>query len=412
MALVARHLGPTDYGRISYAVSLVGLIATVADLGLAGLIVRELVAQPTRRGTTLFTAGLLKASAMTTGFIGILCYAIFWRESSQSDIIILLIISATLLVKPLEILAYWFEAQVQARYTASARLLALFTTSAFRLGLIFAGANVIYFATANFLQATLLGLFLIALCVTRKDFRDLRFNFSSDVAKRLISQGWLILLGSFFGAVYLRIDQVMLKWMVDDRTVGIFAVAATLSDVWLFLPTAAVASFFPKLVRLHNEDPSQVDVRLQQLFNGLFLLGLAVSSGVSIVAPIFIPLVFGPQYTESASVLIIYVWGTLFLFLRAGFSRWILLKNALIFSCVTQALGALTKVTLNLIFVPHFGAIAAAWTSVCAYAVASYFSLALNESTRPVFYMMTTAIASPAIYLHSLLRKHSARDKT
>ena len=42
-AAVARHLGPENFGILSFALSLVLLFGTLWTLGLAGLVVRELV---------------------------------------------------------------------------------------------------------------------------------------------------------------------------------------------------------------------------------------------------------------------------------------------------------------------------------------------------------------------------------
>ncbi len=40
----------------------------------------------------------------------------------------------------------------------------------------------------------------------------------------------------------------MLKWYQGAELVGIYAVAAQLSEAWYFIPTAIIASFFPKLI--------------------------------------------------------------------------------------------------------------------------------------------------------------------
>jgi len=46
---VARYLGPEQRGLLSYAQSFVGLFSAIATLGLDGIVVRELVKDPSRR---------------------------------------------------------------------------------------------------------------------------------------------------------------------------------------------------------------------------------------------------------------------------------------------------------------------------------------------------------------------------
>src|SRR5688572_11382886 len=40
--LVARHLGPDEFGVLSFSVTLIGLVAVVAGFGLEGVVVRDL----------------------------------------------------------------------------------------------------------------------------------------------------------------------------------------------------------------------------------------------------------------------------------------------------------------------------------------------------------------------------------
>ncbi|MFA7667936.1 MAG: oligosaccharide flippase family protein, partial [Burkholderiaceae bacterium] len=53
---VARYLGPEDFGLLNYALSFVGLFATVAALGVDQLLLRELVRQPSSQAVFLGTA--------------------------------------------------------------------------------------------------------------------------------------------------------------------------------------------------------------------------------------------------------------------------------------------------------------------------------------------------------------------
>lgn len=57
-ALIARHLGPEDFGLLNYSIAFVALVASFTPLGLSGLVVRELVKYPEKKdrllGSTLF----------------------------------------------------------------------------------------------------------------------------------------------------------------------------------------------------------------------------------------------------------------------------------------------------------------------------------------------------------------------
>ncbi|HIK36226.1 MAG TPA: oligosaccharide flippase family protein [Thermosynechococcus sp. M98_K2018_005] len=57
---VARYFGPIKFGLFSYALAFVGLFASLAKLGIDGIIVKELVNAPAKRDAYLGTAFWLK----------------------------------------------------------------------------------------------------------------------------------------------------------------------------------------------------------------------------------------------------------------------------------------------------------------------------------------------------------------
>lgn len=65
------------------------------------------------------------------------------------------------------------------------------------------------------------------------------------------------------------------------------------------------------------------------------------------------------------------------------------------FSVVSQGLGALANVVLNVILIPRYGMMGAAVATLVSYSAASYFALLLSQRTRPVFWMMTRALLMP-----------------
>ena len=60
VVLVARHLGPADYGVLAYAGALVASFGALASLGLDALVVRDLVRMPARAGEILGTMFALR----------------------------------------------------------------------------------------------------------------------------------------------------------------------------------------------------------------------------------------------------------------------------------------------------------------------------------------------------------------
>ncbi len=395
---IARYLGPEDFGSLAYALSLATLFSAAGHMGLQGLVVREIVKDPEGRAETLGTAATLKLLGMGAGYLILLVYAVVYEGLHTTEFYLIAIAGFALLFRPLDVLEFWFHAFVQARYAALARIAAHVATTAFKLALVFAGAGLVYFATAQVLQAMLAALLLLLFFRLKAGIRITEWRFNRARARNLLSQGWLIYLGSIFAVIYLKVDQVMLRWLAGTEEVGQYAVAAQLSEAWYFVPTAIVASFFPRLIKLREENEAKFKRRLQQLFDALFLIGLSVAVAMTIAAPWIISVFFGTDYAASASILVIHIWAAIFIFMRAAFSKWILIENVLVFSLITQGLGALANVLFNLALIPSYGGIGAAYATLFSYAMASFVALFFYQRTRAVFWQMAWAFLSPLRY--------------
>src|SRR5690606_22114922 len=123
---------------------------------------------------------------------------------------------------------------------------------------------------------------------------NLKFDWGK--AKELLSQGWMVYLGAIFAMVYMKIDQIMLRWYDGSEAVGIYAVAAQISEAWYFVPSAIVASFFPKLIKLREKSITDFNVRFQQLLDAMLIMGVAVAILVTLCASWIISVFFGDGF--------------------------------------------------------------------------------------------------------------------
>ena len=405
--IVTRYLGPERFGMLSYAISLTALFASASHMGLGGLVVREIVKNKEERSVILGTSLALKMIGALLGYALLMLYAYKSEGWLTENFYLILLVSTTMLVLPFSgIITFWFESQVQGKYISVAQLSGALSGAALKVLFVVLGASLTYFAFAHIVQSLITGALLLFLFQKRSIFSIASWKFSVDKAKELLASGWVIFLGSFFAVIYLKIDQVMLRWMVGDTAVGVYSVASTMSEVWYFIPTAIVASFFPRLIELKKEDSGLYHKKLQQIFDILFIIALAVAIAVNLLAPHLIGLLFGAVYQDAGAILVIHVWAALFVFMRAALSKWILVENLLVFSMITQGFGALVNVILNFYLIPLFGGQGAAIATLISYATASYFSLLVTPKSREVFVMMSRAMLSPVRlpYMY-LLRK-------
>lgn len=390
--LVARHLAPTQFGQFSYLLALVGVATPLSALGLNAIVTRELVQRPQQSHTIMGTAlGLRLLGACIVGCITAVL-AFWWVETPLRPWFLLLLLGN--LFTAAYVVDYWLQARVANRDAALVRTCVLLFLSALRLLAVYLGAGLPWFIALSAVELACLGCAFILAYARRSDgLRYLRW--CRREALHLLRHSWWLLFSAFAAIIYLKIDQIMLGQMVSPRELGLYAVAARLSEVWYFFPTAIVVSFFPRLLRHRAHDEAQYYRQLQQLNDLLFACALVVALLTQWVAEPLIALLFGAEYAPASQILIIHIWAGLFIFMRELLSKWLLAENLLRFSLFTQLSGAVVNVGLNLLLIPRYGAVGAAVATVISYCAASYLALFCRRNTWVMARMMTRSILLP-----------------
>src|SRR5690606_15444434 len=124
--------------------------------------------------------------------------------------------------------------------------------------------------------------------------------------------------------VYLKIDQVMLGMMAGSEQVGVYAVAARLSEVWYFIPTALALSVFPKIIESKQEGDAVYNRRLQRTYNMLAALAIGIAVLVTVASEFVIDLLYDDRYHEASRILAIHIWAAPAMFMGALLSKWLI----------------------------------------------------------------------------------------
>ncbi|GGA98931.1 flippase [Agarivorans gilvus] len=389
---IARHLAPEQFGTLSYLLALAALLVPFSALGLNAIITREVVQRPADEQQIMGTALTLRlCGALLCGGLCLLLAPLYLPEHQRFMFTLLLLGN---LFTSFTVIDYWIQARVDNRYAAKMRLMVLSLMAGLRFLAVYFEQSLSMFVYLAALEMLLMGLGFTFLYSYRGGSLR-RLTASIKEAKYLLSQSWLLMLSGIAAIIYLKMDQVMLGWLSSSEQVGIYAVAARLSEVWYFFPTAIVTSFFPQLINHRRNAPNTYKLQLQKLNDFLFLGAFLVAILVQFVAPWAINILFGAEYALSAPVLVIHIWAGVFIFMRALLSKWLLVENYLFFSMLTQFTGALLNVLLNYWLIPLYGATGAAAATVLSYAAASYLALFFHKNTWPMALIMTRSLVLP-----------------
>lgn len=389
---IARYLGPEQFGLLSYAIAFVSLFGAIASLGLNGIIVRDLVKEPDDANTMLGTAFVLQFIGGFLAFGLAIVVIGFARPDDSSAKLMIAVLGFVMVFKSTEVVKYWFESQVQSKYTIWIENGVFLLFAIVKVALILGQASLMAFVWAAFVEGVLVAAGLLGIYAWRGGYLS-NWRPHYNRAKTLLKDSWPLILSGMAIMVYMRIDQIMLGQMLGDEAVGIYSAAVRISEVWYFIPTAIVASVFPSIIEARKQSESLYYQQLQKLYDLMVLLALAVAVPMTFLSDWIIELLFGGAYGQAGNVLAIHIWSGLFVFLSVASGKWFVVENLTMLALKRNLYGAALNVILNLVFIPKWGMQGAAMATLISYSVAAYFSDFLLLRTRVVFFQKTKSIA-------------------
>lgn len=399
---VARYLGPEQFGLFSYAQSFVGLFTAIATLGLDGIVVRELVKDETRRDELIGTAFWLKVMG-AFGVLLILGIAINFTSNDHFTNVLVFIIASATIFQSFNVIDFYFQSKVLSKYVVYANIISLLLSSIVKVALILNDAPLIAFAWVVLFDSFVLACgFIYFYFKNNSKFKIQNLTFKSKTAVLLLRDSWPLILSGIVISIYMKIDQVMIKEMLDAEAVGQYAAAVRLSEAWYFIPMVIASSLFPAIINAKKVSEELYYARLQKLYDLMVWMAIAIALPMTFLSDWVVNLLYGGQYSEAGSVLMIHIWAGVFVFLGVASGKWFVAENLQMLSFWRTFNGMVVNVVLNFILIPKYGIQGAAIATLLSQAMAAYIFDFFNIKTRKMFYMK-----SQTIIFSSLLKKGS-----
>ena len=171
------------------------------------------------------------------------------------------------------------------------------------------------------------------------------------------------------GFIYLKIDQVMIGYMLGNYKVGIYAAAVKLVEVWYFVPGIICTALFPAIINAKKTSVDLYKNRLKNFYILMVIIPIIMAIPISLLAKPIIQIMFGNGYLESVLILKIYIWSSVGLFLGWAVGQYLMSENMVRTIFVLNLLAMILNIILNLILIPMFGIIGSAYATLISYMI-------------------------------------------
>lgn len=375
--LTARYLGPSGYGLINYASSVVAFVSPIMQLGLNSVLVQEIVNHPEEEGKTLGSS--LAASLLSSTFciVGVVAFVSIANAGERTTLIVCALYSIQLIFSALELVQYWFQAKLKSKYTSLVMLAAYVVVSAYRIFLLVGGMSIYWFAVS---QAVDYAVIAVALLCIYKKMGTQKLAFSWTVLKRVLKKSRYYIVSNLMIVIFAQTDRIMLKLMIDDAATGYYSAAVTCAGLTGFVFTAIIDSARPSIFE-NKKRGVGFERSVTALYSVVIYLSLLQSLFISLFSPLIVKILYGSDYAQTVDVLRVVVWYTTFAYLGSVRNVWILAEGKEKYLWILNLSGALLNVALNAVLIPVWGVMGAAVASLITQV---FTNVALNFIVWPM----------------------------
>ncbi len=375
---IARYLGPSNYGLLSYVISFVGLFSFLTSFGIDGIVNREIIKDHNKKDDLIGTAFYLKLIGSAIAIFMVFVISLF----TTKDIFILGLIwifSLSFIPQAFNVIETYFQSQVLSKNSVKAQIISLLLASILKIICIVLNKGIFWLTLIYVIEGIIYSFILLVLY--KKFGKHIKeWKFQKSIAISLLKDSWPLMLSAVAVGIYMKIDQVMIKNMLGNEQTGIYAVAVKLSEVWYFLPGIICSSLFPALVNSLKTNEEFFNQRIKKLYFLMFWSSFGIALTTTILAYPIIKILFGDQYLGSVIVLKIYVWAGIGVSLGIVVNQYLLANNLTKISFYNTILGAIINVILNLFLIPKLGIIGAATSTFISYTLATFAVLFFKQS--------------------------------
>lgn len=377
--LTARYLGPGNFGIINYTNAYIAFFSSICQLGLNGIIIKEMVSHRDDEGTIIGTAIVMR---LITSIISMVSIYFMFKTITPNDTIMIkvaMLQSVSILFASFDIINFWYQSKLQSKITTIIQSMAYVVMSLYRVIILILNKDVTWFAFAVSLDTIVIAVLLL---YSYSKNKEKNFSFSFIWVKKLLSQSWPFILSGIMITVYGQMDKIMIGEMMDKTSVGLYSIAITITGLWSFIPIAFLDSARPLIMEAKTVNQELYVLRLKQLYCFIIWLSFAYALAMSIMSKLVIYILYGEQYIGAQSALVITVWYCAFSYLGAAKNIWIICEGKMKYETIFTLSGAILNIVLNYFMIPLYGIVGAAVATLVTQIVTNFVVMFFFSETR------------------------------
>jgi len=367
-AWIARYLGPEKLGVLSNILAFMALLSPLATLALDNIAIERIIDDESKKDTILGTSFLMKVLGTLIFILASVILVTVAYPSNTEMTIFMFIASFGLLFRTVETVDFWFQANVNSKYSVITRNLVFAISSVIRVILVLNNASLLWFVVVVLIEALVSGVgMFVAYKISGNKFS--LWKFDKVLGIEMLKESWPLIISGLAVGVFLKVDQLFIGRIWGSGELGVYSVAVKFTELWNFIPSAIVISVFPFIIRARKDGSAKVKQLLFILYAVLLVFSCAVGIFFLLFSGFVVNFFYGEQYLRIAPVLQVYIWTLLFSAFGTANARYLIMIKKTGFSLFVTIIGALIAYASSYYFVRFYGIMGGALASLLSYGV-------------------------------------------
>ena len=220
-----------------------------------------------------------------------------------------------------------------------------------------------------------------------KELTGFKYTFDKELAKRMLSYSWPILILGIAGILNQNADFILFPYLYKGSQVhqqlGIYGAASKIAMIMAMITQAFRYAYEPFVFGKGNDKDNRETYAIAMKYFIIFTLlaFLAVMGYINILRHII-----SRYYWEGLKVVPIVMAGMIMMGIYFNLSFWYKLIDKTIWGAYFSGIGCFVLILINIIFVPQYSYMACAWAGVIGYATAMTLSYFVGQKKYPINY--------------------------
>jgi O-antigen/teichoic acid export membrane protein len=385
--VVARTLGPQEFGTFSVILSISLMLHFVIGLGSDGLVIKDTI--------NSINVASVYGSYLQLKLMGFCIYlAAFFIVARFIELPLypyFFIITAATFFQVIIFLRYYFEAKKEFIIASVGVMLSRVVAISFLVTslLLPHSFDTRFLVLYLVIDAGLSSLYFLYKYLKRENLKLVELSEVSMVAKRVAPYA----MAAAIFPIFMQVDIVMIGLMLNESQAGFYSAANQMVIPFSFVGFILITVLFPLIIE--SKSRNNVKIMVAAASQTVILIAYAFVIFIYIFGDLIVSVLYGESYTETQGLLKIIVFVSIFAFSGSIYSRMLVYENYANFGIIKSLIGMVLNVLLNLLLIPKYGTYGAVYASIAAFAAADLILFLFNKRLR---YIGVIGFKSLALY--------------